>query len=56
MQTLTTKTTSDLVNLSITISNAMERAAKVANVEMMQSLLRDRRAVRAEIDARKETN
>lgn len=51
--TLTLKTTSDLVKLNTTISNAMETAAKVGNVEAMRSLLRDRRAVRAEIEARR---
>lgn len=55
MQTadVTLMTTSNLTNLSISISNAMERAAKVGNLEAMQSLLRDRRRVRDELDSRK---
>ena len=44
---------SDLVRLDTSISNAMSRAARVDNVEAMKSLLRDRRRVRAEIDARR---
>jgi hypothetical protein len=51
--TLTLKTTDDLVKLNTSIGNAMERAARVGNTEAMQSLLRDRRRVRAELEARK---
>jgi len=51
--TLTVKTTAELLALNTSICNAMERAAKVSNVEAMQSLLRDRRAVRTELDRRK---
>lgn len=51
--TLTLKTMSDLVKLNTCICNAMERAARVSNIEAMQSLLKDRRAVRTEIDRRR---
>jgi hypothetical protein len=51
--TLSLKTMSDLVSLNTAICNAMTRAAKVGNTEAMQSLLRDRRAVRTEIDRRR---
>jgi hypothetical protein len=51
--TLTTKTTSELSRLNTSICNAMERAARVGNVPVMQSLLRDRRAVRTELERRK---
>lgn len=54
MQTMTaTMTTRELVNLDIAIGHAMNRAGKVGNVEVMKSLLRDRRRVRNELEGRK---
>jgi len=53
METLTLKTTAELIRLNTSICNAMERAAKVGNTEAMQSLLRDRRRVRHELESRK---
>ena len=43
----------ELLKLNTAICNAMTRAAKAGNVEVMQSLLRDRRRVRTELESRK---